>query len=342
MKNNPIIKAILNKIESKYPDDVAIFSCYGSFLTGETHSKSDIDFFFIPKTNRALELNFQFIIDDIGYDLWAVSWDRANRIADFDDPLIPLVADSKVLFSGSGEDKERFNGLRKKIKENLSNFPFMMKKSRQYLDKAKNRFYPLLSSRESSLFHSIALDMLKDIINSLVFLNSTYLKKGVYTIGEDIQDFTNVPDDFMKNVNDILESQDSDNIIENLIKLVDSMESLYKEIEGKENIAYHKHLQGFYEELKSIYNKLIHSCQAKDYIKAVYSAVTIDREVRGILKGEYENYNFPEMTAITKKKDYKAAIEACIVHEHELLKVLEDCEVEINQFGKVNDFLAGY
>ena len=60
-----------NKIKVKYSDDIAVVVCYGSYITGSAYQKSDLDFFFIPKTNKGYEMNMQFIIDDIGYDFWS-------------------------------------------------------------------------------------------------------------------------------------------------------------------------------------------------------------------------------------------------------------------------------
>ena len=39
---------------------------------------SDLDFYFIPSTPRGYEMSYQFIVDDIGYDLWPVSWGAQN------------------------------------------------------------------------------------------------------------------------------------------------------------------------------------------------------------------------------------------------------------------------
>ena len=65
-----IIEALINKIERKYKNDIAVVVCYGSYITDTAYEKSDLDFFFIPKSKKGYEMNTQFIIDDIGYDFW--------------------------------------------------------------------------------------------------------------------------------------------------------------------------------------------------------------------------------------------------------------------------------
>ena len=92
-----IIKALINKIKSKYKNDIAIVVCYGSYITDSAYQKSDLDFFFIPKTNKGYEMNMQFIIDDIGYDFWSLSWDRAEQIANFKETIISIIAEGVVV-----------------------------------------------------------------------------------------------------------------------------------------------------------------------------------------------------------------------------------------------------
>ncbi|XUW95433.1 nucleotidyltransferase domain-containing protein [Wukongibacter sp. M2B1] len=61
-----ITEIIKEKIEKKYSNDIAIFAYYGSYAMGLEEEKSDLDFFFIPKTEKGKELGLQFIIEDIG------------------------------------------------------------------------------------------------------------------------------------------------------------------------------------------------------------------------------------------------------------------------------------
>lgn len=71
--NEQIINIIFEKIEKDYDNDIAIFSIYSSYVRGDAYEKSDIDFYFIPKTNKGYELHTGFILDYIGYDLWPLS-----------------------------------------------------------------------------------------------------------------------------------------------------------------------------------------------------------------------------------------------------------------------------
>ena len=42
MNENIILNTILNKIKNEYKEDISIFACYGSYVTGNYHELSDI------------------------------------------------------------------------------------------------------------------------------------------------------------------------------------------------------------------------------------------------------------------------------------------------------------
>ncbi len=89
-------------------NDVAIFAYYGSYATDEATENSDIDFFYIPKTEKSNALSIQFIVDGIGIDLFPISWDRIARIVSLDQPLTSVITKSKVLYASSPEEKEKY------------------------------------------------------------------------------------------------------------------------------------------------------------------------------------------------------------------------------------------
>src|SRR6056297_156574 len=110
-----IIDALLNKIKKDYSEDIAIVVCYGSYITGTPHEKSDLDFFFIPNTKIGKEMNMQFIINNIGYDFWPLSWERAEGIAEFKEPLVSVIAEGKLIYYSNPKDKRKYESIKQRI-----------------------------------------------------------------------------------------------------------------------------------------------------------------------------------------------------------------------------------
>lgn len=67
-----------------------------------------------------MALSRTFWIEDVGYDLFPMDWERLERIADFSDNLTPLVAEARVLYCRGAADAARFADLQAALRRNLS------------------------------------------------------------------------------------------------------------------------------------------------------------------------------------------------------------------------------
>ena len=110
-----VSETLVNHIRSNYPDDIAIIAYYGSYAQGTASKRSDLDFFFIPATSDGYRASIQFILDDISFDFWPISWERAERMASFEEFQTTIIADCKLLYVRSDEDHDRFMKLRDMI-----------------------------------------------------------------------------------------------------------------------------------------------------------------------------------------------------------------------------------
>lgn len=135
---------MLTKIENNYKNDISIVVCYGSYISGIPHENSDLDFFFIPKTQKGYEMNLQFIIDNIGYDFWPISWERAEKIADFEESITSIIADGVVIYYCDYSDLKKFNLLKQRIKDIISkpdNKEILINKAEKLLANTKIKFF---------------------------------------------------------------------------------------------------------------------------------------------------------------------------------------------------------
>ena len=97
-----------NKVKTEYADDISLVLIYGSYINGTANSKSDVDCYYIPKTERGYRLGVGFIIDGVGYDVFPISWERVERIADLEESLSPLVGDAEIVYCNSESDEKQF------------------------------------------------------------------------------------------------------------------------------------------------------------------------------------------------------------------------------------------
>ena len=49
--NDKVVEWITNKVKTEYADDISLVLLYGSYMNGTANSKSDVDCYYIPKTD---------------------------------------------------------------------------------------------------------------------------------------------------------------------------------------------------------------------------------------------------------------------------------------------------
>jgi hypothetical protein len=236
IKKSSILETIIQKIEKDFSQDISVLVCYGSFVKGTQHKYSDIDFFFIPKTKKGYNLSFQFIINEIGYDLWPISWNRAEEIVMLKDPLQSLFQEGVILYFDTEEDRARYKDLVSKARTNLEEV--IPSKSKQNSPQA-------------------------DLI-------------------------------------------------------------------------------GFYEELKSIYNKIKIACETENYELACSSAKMVDQETADTLTHFAKEFAFPLLLVSVKTKEFEHILVDVQRHEKLLLKLLKERKVPLNIFKTKKEFQVAF
>jgi hypothetical protein len=86
-----VADVLIDKIKKDYRDDIALVVIMGSYVYKDTHSKSDLDLYFVPKTGGGRNLGMVFIIDGIGFDFWPISWERLEGIADHNERITSII-----------------------------------------------------------------------------------------------------------------------------------------------------------------------------------------------------------------------------------------------------------
>ena len=335
---NKILEAIIKKIENDFQDDVSILTCYGSYITGGYNKFSDINFFFIPKTDKGYDLSYQFIINEIGYDLWPISWERAKRIANLDEQLISIIMDGEILYYSSYQDLNKYDDFKRQITKNLLNKEFIAKKVNNLLSEIKSIYFDINQVNDNINIPQV-YRALEKYLFALALINGKYLLKGIENIENEIRMFAIIPKDFLKNYYELINFESHKKVSTILLKMINDFPDITKSyVENGDQQPNPKELIGFYEEFKSIYNKFIQACKHENYAAAIYSSLLISRETDNFLKQYIKTDEFPELTYFVRQKKYQYAIELCKTHEKLLLKLLKDNKVSINYFDNIDIF----
>ena len=289
--NDHVVEWIVNRVKTEYSGDVSLVLLYGSYVNGTANEKSDVDCCYIPKTERGYGLATGFIIDGVGYDLFPLSWERLEGLADLRESLMPLVGDARIVYCGGAEDRRRFQGLQTRLHSNLANDDYVKKIARERC-KAAGRLYGQMQPAGSlSQVRKLAGHVMMFLADGVAIYNHDYFHFGLKRQYEDLAEkFPRVPREIVTGYGEIVTSLDREDTIEKTAALLQSVCS-YMSVavnvppaaapgeEGAATAADGPRLARLYEELSSTFQKIYVCCESGNHILAFLSAVCLQREL---------------------------------------------------------------
>jgi len=356
------LKWVVDRVKEHFHKDVSILAVYGSYVNRTEGPLSDVDFFFVPKTARGSGLAATFIVEGVGYDLFPMSWTRIEGIANFKEPLTPLLGDSVIAFSSSEEDEARFMALRKTLEKNLENNDFMHIKAMERFKKARELLGRMIPADGMGALRSSAGRILMHLADAVAYENCTYFHKGLKRMWHDLPGFSKLPVRFMELSDLLIESNGMDDLMGAASAIVRSCaafldvqgdvivetpqvgpsscsfvkaDPIPEDAEPVDAIDYPE-LAGFYEEAKSAFNKIYSSCSGpgKDFRLAFISAVCLQKA----LDEDVHGMDF-DLLSDFKSSDLSMLQEKARKSEQAILDVLEP-HVKIKRYGSVDEFMA--
>lgn len=288
--NDKLVKWIVNKVKTEYADDISLVLLYGSYVNGTANSKSDVDCYFIPKSDRGYHLAVDFIIEGVGYDIYPISWERVERIADLLETMSPLVGDVDIIYFNSASDVERFRRMQTKLKNNLMNETYVRKIAAGYCEKAGRLCAMLNQNSSASHVRKIAGHVIMTLADAVAVRNHDYYHFGLKKQFEDLQNkIPNVPQTIVDGYRNVIKATEIGDVEKYAIKLFEDvcgyldltvpLQELSEQKSQEKQKVDAPWLASLYEEISSTFNKIYVCCETGNYIVAFLSAVCLQREL---------------------------------------------------------------
>lgn len=348
--NDKLIHWIAARVKNDYTEDIALILLYGSYVNGTANTKSDVDCYFIPRTERGYQFAMDFIIQDVGYDIFPMSWERVEGIANLKEALIPCVGDVKVLYCHCEDELEKFKCLQKRLRDNLNNPDYTKRIARERFERACKLYLKLRDCSGLMETRLFAGNIMMTLADGVAIYNQDYFHFGLKKQYEDLQKFRNIPAHFMEEYEKVIQSEKTEEIkmhSRNLIKaFADFMEVEYAE-DGQSqeeeapaeavnpNTDFY-FLARLYEEISSTFNKIYVCAETGNFVLAFLSAVCLQNEFREIAKeqgivccdilGSYSYKDLGKLAETTRKV------------EQDFVKVITDGGEKINRFADFEEF----
>lgn len=315
--NDRLVQWILNKVKTQYANDVSLVLIYGSYINGTANSKSDVDCYYIPKTEHGYDLAVDFMIEGVGYDIFPISWERVEGIADLHENISPLVGDVQIVYYNNTSDIERFQIMQERLKRNLLNDTYVREIAARRCEQAYRLCVMLKQKHCASEIRKIAGNIIMTLADAVAVYHHDYYHFGLKKQFEDLQkNIPDVPRRIVDGYRNVVEAIDLDDVKKYALRLFDDVcEHLdvtftLPEIYENENMAVNKvdaaGLASLYEEISSTFHKIYVCCESGNYILAFLSAVCLQRELddaKGAGCPIYDllgNFNYKELSGLAE------------------------------------------
>lgn len=291
--NDSIIDWIVKKAENGYAEDIAMILAYGSYINGTANARSDVDCYFIPKTERGYEFGADFILNDIGYDIFPMSWERVEGIADLKDVLSPCVGDVEILYCSTEADLKKFEGLQEKLRSNLKDTAYAGKIARERLAFACSLYARMKRFGRLSEIRTYGGYIIMKLADVLAVHNQDYFHYGLKKQYDDLKNFRKLPDTFLEEYLNVIKAEDGIQLKEDCSRIILSVRKFLglepeeadcggmeeEQLERGKKQPDFQGLAGLYEEISSTFNKIYICCEDGNAILAFLSAVCLQNEL---------------------------------------------------------------
>ncbi|OGS53050.1 MAG: hypothetical protein A2Y20_10565 [Firmicutes bacterium GWF2_51_9] len=278
-QNERYLEEILNLIETDYSADIDLLVLYGSYVNGNTHAKSDVDLFYVPKTSRSQELCKTYLIQDVGYDLFPISWERLENIARLNEFLIPLLVKGKVLYAQSPKEETRFIQLQKQATTYLNDPLYRTKIAKQRIDETTQRLGKMSFLIDHSIILQEAICRIEECIDAVLLSRGIVHLNGIRNFSHDIAQVH----DFPTGLTDILDALPHQKVPSICLSLVfEGMRIATSFISSEPPVSKTPKvddLTAFYQEAISTYHKILAACDADDSRWAYLATAHLQKEM---------------------------------------------------------------
>ena len=243
-----LAELFVDKIKRDYKDDVAIVHVHGSYAYDDAHDRSDLDMYFVPKTQRGKNLACTFILDGIGCDLFCVLWERLEKMASHGEKIASIVTEGKLLYYSSEEDLARFELLRERTLDKGDRSEWLSR-ARRVMDDAYKDAFTIMNAQTLSEIRTGAIGLIYSLSFVLAQLNQITIKRGRKLLKQEILAMPLSPRDFGRLYDSVFSGNDIGSVKAACIELVQNTEALVSKALAKPPVTFQKLFAGWYEEM---------------------------------------------------------------------------------------------
>ncbi len=331
----------IEQIQKKYKDDVALLiAISGHSLEDDCHGEC-FDYF-IPANENGNKLGQTFIIDGVGHDLYPRSWQRIENMANFDDDFTYGLGDAIILYYRSEEDLMRFKEMQEKLRANLKDKGFMMKKALEKLDAAMDIYRTMMFEDQLYKVRMAAGFIARYLSIAVAGMNGTYFRQRLDLETVELAQMKEIPENFIPCFEAIVKARSVDELrsfSHEIISTTRRFIASHKQSNApKARMPDYEDLADWYEEGSLTWRRIYHHCDTQNYERVFPDAINLQHELNII----EEEFGLKEMDLLGwfDTADLSAFRQRAEELERYIISKIEAQGFALNKYDTLEQFLA--
>lgn len=340
-----LIDWAIDTIQKKYSEDVSLLiGQIGACKIPGDEINMAFDYY-VPASERGFQLAETFIIEDMGYDLYPMTFERLEGIADLAEPRIIWVLEkSEVIYARNEKDRQHFAQIKEKLHSNLKDKEKTMTKALEFAEIAMEVYNTMLFEDNLCKVRKAAGGVSSMLTYSLAMMNGYALVDGYGNLVNEVNGMKLKPDSFNELYLQMIGADTVEEIRDSCKRLIQSVRTLLGEIKTKrkqpaeknENINY-EDLAYWYQEARYTFRKIAYYISQEDvpvsYSLGCYLQIEFDA-----IQEEFELEEMDLMGTFDANNLQKFLIQVQNL-ENYLVGVLQTQKAALNKYESLADFL---
>ncbi len=328
--------------ETTYKGQISVIVAdrFANMHPGDLKSTSLALTYYIPKTKNGERAAQAFIIDDVGYDYWALPWERLEEIADLNETIAVVLAEGEVVWAESEADRARFYTLKKRLFKNLADPQYACRILAQRLEEAMGIFKNMAFEEDIGKLRVGARFIGISLSDAIAAVNGTYIKSG--ECGTDdpaplLKRLHNVPEHYIELQEKLYTVKDGEELISVCREMIRSVRRFLSKLLPERVPETMEYPVGLYEELTYTWRRIQYFCACGDAANAFGWGAYLQQDL-GMLTGfltEEEQNIMQDFVSEDLSRFARRCEEARVLVNNRLTQN----GVQINAYRALEDFL---
>lgn len=274
---------VLKTVKEKYAEDIALVVSHSTLRMDESEKCIS---YFVPATKKGEEFAQTFILSGVGYDIWAVPWERLKGFAELEEYNLTCLADGEVLYARTQQDRERFEQLKRVQGANLTDSRKARECALRSYEQAKSIYLEMLFSSGGDVRMGAGY-VLDYLARAIAFSNHSYFKRAQTDQLNELRNMKKVPKGFAGLYSKILFEKEEAVQKKLCFELIDMVRAFLSEEKPKEESGgareqNYQDLADWYGELSYTWLRLRHYAEKNDAVKVYMWGIYLQNELNSV------------------------------------------------------------